>query len=172
MEFTPINLLNFLTVAPNLVPEVFQKPSIRHPIAVSLGAIAGALSRYYLSLWLAKAFGTGFPYATIFVNLTGSFLMGLLTTLILERTLLISPEMRLLIAIGFLGSYTTFSSYELDAMNLLNQVNWRSPMTISLAVKPIAYWLGSSIGGLFCLYLGIVVTKIIKLGKLRLRNEV
>ena len=103
MELAFINLLDLLTVAPNLVPEVFHQPSVRNPIAVSLGAIAGALSRYYLSLWLAKTFGTGFPYATVFVNLTGSFLMGLVTTLILERTLLISPEVRLLIAVGFLN---------------------------------------------------------------------
>lgn len=158
-----INLLNFLTVAPNLVPEVFQKPSVRNPIAVSLGAIAGALSRYYLSLWIAKAFGTGFPYATIFVNLTGSFFMGLLTTLILERTLLISPEISLLIAVGFLGSYTTFSSYELDAMNLVREFSWQ-PMTLSLVVKPIAYWLGSAVCGFFCLYLGMVVAKMVKIG--------
>jgi|GEM_PF-49081 len=162
MESAPINLLNFLTAAPHLVPEVFEKPSVRNPIAVSLGAIAGALSRYYLSLWLAKSFGTGFPYATIFVNLTGSFLMGLVTTLILERTLLVSPELRLLVAIGFLGSYTTFSSYELDTMNLFSQVSWRSPMTLSLVIKPITYWLGSAVSGLFCLYLGIVVAKIVR----------
>ena len=162
MELAFINLLNFLTVAPNLVPEVFQKPSVGNPIAVSLGAIAGALSRYYLSIWIAQAFGTGFPYATIVVNLTGSFLMGLVTTLILERILLISPEISLFIAVGFLGSYTTFSSYELDAMNLVREFNWSTPMTPSLAVKPIAYWLGSAVGGFFCLYLGIVVAKMVK----------
>lgn len=140
---------------------MFQQPSVRNPIAVGLGAIAGALSRYYLSLWMVEAFGTGFPYATIFVNLTGSFFMGLITTLILERTLLISPEIRLLIAVGFLGSYTTFSSYELDTMNLVREFSWQ-PMTLSLVVKPIAYWLGSAVGGFFCLYLGIIIAKAIK----------
>ena len=153
MELDRINLFNFLTIAPHLVPEVFSKPSVRNPIAVSLGAVAGALSRYYLSLWIAKVLGTGLPYATIFINLTGSFLMGLLTTLILERTLLISPEIRLLVAIGFLGSYTTFSTYELDTLNLVLNFNW---------YKAIAYWLGSAFFGFLFLYLGIIVARAIE----------
>lgn len=152
MELASINLLNFLIIAPHLVPEVFQKPSVRNPIAVSLGAITGALSRYYLSLWLANI-GTGFPYATILVNLTGSFFMGLLTTLISERVLLISPEMRLLIAVGFLGSYTTFSSYELDTMNLWRGYTWQ---------VAIAYWSLSSVCGFGCLYLGIIVARVVR----------
>jgi fluoride exporter len=159
---SPLNLLNFLTITPNLLPQVFHKPSIRNPLAVSLGAIAGALSRYYLSLWVAKALGTAFPYATMLINLTGSFFMGLITTLILERTLLIAPEISLLITVGFLGSYTTFSSYELDAMNLLRESGWQTPTTIFLAVKPIAYWLGSAILGFLCLYLGILVARAVR----------
>ena len=152
MELDGINLLNFLTIAPHLVPEVFSKPSVRNPIAVSLGSTAGALSRYYLSIWVVKIFGAGFPYATILVNLTGSFFLGLLTTLILERTLVISPEMRLLIAVGFLGSYTTFSTYELDTINLLRN-SWQAA---------IAYWLLCAVCGLLCLYLGIIVARVIK----------
>jgi CrcB protein len=61
-----------LTVAPRLVPEVLQQPAVRNPIAVSLGAIAGALSRYYLSLWFAQRFGTNFPYGTFFINITAN----------------------------------------------------------------------------------------------------
>jgi fluoride exporter len=169
MEFIPLNLFDFLTITPNLVylvPEVFQKSSVRNPLAVTLGAIAGALSRYYLSLWVTKALGTGFPYATMLINLTGSFLMGLITTLIVERTLLISPEISLLITVGFLGSYTTFSSYELDTMNLLREFGWQTPTTLSmtllLAVKPIFYWLGSAILGFLCLYLGTIVARTVR----------
>lgn len=141
---------------------MFQKPSIRNPLAVSLGAIAGALSRYYLSIWVAKTLGTAFPYATMLVNLTGSFLMGLITTLISERTLLISPEISLLITVGFLGSYTTFSSYELDAMNLLRRSSWQTQMKLLWVIKAIAYWLGSAILGFLCLYLGILVARAMK----------
>ena len=153
MDLPSINLLNFLTSAPHLVPEVFQKPSLRNPIAVSLGAIAGALSRYYLSLWSIEVFGASFPYATILVNLTGSFAMGLLTTLILEQGLSLLPEIRLLIVIGFLGSYTTFSSYELDTVNLVRDSRLNSAFI---------YWLGSAAVGYFSLYLGIVFAKMLK----------
>ena len=154
MELALKNLLNFLTVAPHLVPEVFSKQSVRNPIAVSLGAIAGSLSRYYLSIWLAQRFGTSFPYATIFINLTGSFTMGLITTLVLERTLLLAPEVRLLIAVGFIGSYTTFSTYELDTVNLVRKSGINTAFV---------YWLGSAVLGSLSLYLGIVMARFVKI---------
>ncbi len=148
------NLVHLITVAPHFISEVLEKTSVRNPIAISLGAIAGSLSRYYLSIWLAQRFGTGFPYATLFVNLTGSFAMGLLTTLILERALLISPEIRLLIAVGFLGSYTTFSTYELDSISLIrdSQLN-----------KAFIYWLGSAVLGSIVLYLGIITARLLRI---------
>ena len=152
MEFVPDRLFDFLTVAPHFVPEVLQKPSARNPIAVSLGAIAGSLSRYYLSLWLPQIFGVDFPYATLAVNLSGSFAMGIITTLTVERALSIAPEVFLLIAIGFLGSYTTFSSYELDTINL-TRFSWQ---------RAIFYWFGSAVCGFLCLYLGVLFTKVIK----------
>ncbi|WP_052055860.1 fluoride efflux transporter CrcB [Myxosarcina sp. GI1] len=154
MELILNNLFNFITIAPHFVPEVLQKPSVRNPIAVSLGAISGSLSRYYLSLWLPQILGTDFPYATLFVNLSGSFAMGIIITLVLERALPIAPEIRLLIAIGFLGSYTTFSSYELDTVNLIREFSWQTA---------IFYWFGSAISGFFFLYLGIVFARVIRL---------
>jgi CrcB protein len=132
---------------------MIQTPAIRNPLAVSLGAIAGALSRYYLTIWFIHYFGRSFPHATLVINLTGSFAMGLLTTLIIDRTLLISPELRLLIAVGFLGSYTTFSTYELDTMNLLQKSN------LSTA---FLYWFGSATGGYLSLYLGSIVAKLFR----------
>jgi fluoride exporter len=132
---------------------MFQTLAIRNPLAVSLGAIAGALSRYYITIWFIHYFGRGFPHATLVINLTGSFAMGLLTTLVIDRTLLISPELRLLIAVGFLGSYTTFSTYELDTMNLLQESN------LSTA---FLYWFGSATGGYLSLYLGSIVAKLFR----------
>jgi fluoride exporter len=132
---------------------VLEKQSIRNPIAVSIGAIAGSLSRYYLSIWIAQRLGTSFPYATLIINLTGSLAMGIFTTLVLERTLLLSPDICLLIATGFLGSYTTFSSYELDTMNLIQASGFN---------KAIIYWLGSAVMGFICLYLGIVTARLIR----------
>ena len=119
-------------------------PAIRAPLAVSLGAIPGALSRYYLTLALTRWLGTSFPYGTFIINVTGSLVMGFFITLTLERALT-SPELRLLVATGFLGAYTTFSSYELDTFNLLQSGNK------NLA---LAYWLGSAVLGFWGLEVG------------------
>jgi fluoride exporter len=153
MKFSLSNLNYFVTITSDFIPQVLEKQSVRNPIAVSLGAIAGALSRYYLSIWLAQRLGTSFPYATLIVNLTGSFALGLLTSLVLERVLPISPEVRLLIATGFLGSYTTFSTYELDTINLVQESSFN---------KAIIYWFGSAVMGAGSLYLGIMAARFMR----------
>jgi CrcB protein len=119
-------------------------PAVRVPLAISLGAIAGALSRYYLTLGFSQWLGTAFPFGTFVINLSGAFIMGFFATLAVERTI-ISPDLRLMIAVGFLGSYTTCSSYQLDAERLLMSGSWE----ISLL-----YWIGSAILGVLCLELG------------------
>ncbi len=87
-------------------------------LLISLGAILGANARYWLSGWIAERIGVSFPFGTLVVNLSGSFILGLFLTLTTER-FLIAPEWRLLIAIGFLGSYTTFSTYTYESMTLI-----------------------------------------------------
>ena len=81
---------------------MLQDPNLRYPIAISLGAVAGALSRYYITLWFANRFGTAFPYGTFFINITGCLAMGFFVTLALERVATIAPEVRLMLATGFL----------------------------------------------------------------------
>lgn len=122
-----------------------MKPDLRAPIAVSMGAIPGALSRYYLGLWTTQQLGSGFPYGTMMVNLSGCFVMGLFTTLALGRWITIAPEIRLLIATGFLGAYTTFSSYELDTLILLSEEGM---------VADLLYWLGSAVFGVIAIQAG------------------
>lgn len=143
--------LQLLTVAPSFGPELLRQPAVRNPIAVSFGAIAGALSRYYLSLWFAQRFGVGFPYGTFFINLTGCFAMGFFVTLALERVAKIPPEVRLLVAVGFLGSYTTFSTYGLDTITLLRN---RTFLEAGL------YWVGSAILGIICVQLGMILARL------------
>jgi CrcB protein len=87
-------------------------------LIISIGAVLGANARYWLGGWAAERFGTTFPYGTLIINLTGSFVLGLFITLITDR-FLVDPNWRLLVAIGFLGSYTTFSSYTYESVNLL-----------------------------------------------------
>ncbi len=124
------------------------------PIAVSLGAIPGALSRYYLTVLFSKWFGASFPYGTFFINLSGSLLMGFFATLAIER-ILTSLELQLLITTGFLGSYTTFSTYALDISVLLRGRD---------RAKALFYWLGSSVLGGLCLEVGVVLAKFLHHG--------
>ncbi|MBE9205731.1 fluoride efflux transporter CrcB [Nostoc sp. LEGE 06077] len=124
---------------------MLQNSALRTPASISLGAIAGALSRYYLGLWFTQLFGQEFPFSTLIINVSGCFVMGLFTILVLGRLITIHPDIRLLVSTGFLGSYTTFSTYELDVVKLLQQ---RS-IEVSLV-----YWLSSPILSLLSLLLG------------------
>lgn len=87
---------------------------------ISLGAIVGASSRYFVSRFVARAVSASFPYGTLLINITGSFILGLFMVWSTERALA-DPRWRLLVAIGFCGSYTTFSSYAFESFSLFEQ---------------------------------------------------
>jgi fluoride exporter len=123
---------------------------IKAVIAISLGAIGGALSRYWLSLWIANHYGTALPIATLTINLTGCLAMGFFTTMILERGFPSAPEIRLMVTVGFLGSYTTFSTYGLETTLLLRD---------SQPVLGWLYGLGSCFLGVACIQLGTVIAR-------------
>lgn len=90
---------------------------------ISLGAFLGAGLRYYLSRVVARLISSSFPYGTLLINVTGSFLLGLFLTWTTERVLA-DPRWRLFIAIGFCGSYTTFSSYAYETIVYFEQGQW------------------------------------------------
>ncbi|RHW77157.1 fluoride efflux transporter CrcB [Colwellia sp. RSH04] len=87
---------------------------------VALGGACGASLRFYISQLVLNWLGKGFPFATLLVNITGSFIMGVLYQLIEHEILDISVH-RTLIGIGFLGAFTTFSTFSLDTLLLLQQ---------------------------------------------------
>jgi fluoride exporter len=87
-------------------------------LIISMGAILGANCRYWLGGWAVQRFGAAFPYGNLIINLSGSFLLGLFMALVMDRFLVV-PQWRLFVAIGFLGSYTTFSSYTYESVNLM-----------------------------------------------------
>jgi len=90
---------------------------------IALGAIVGASARYFLSGYVARTFSSTFPYGTLIINVTGSLLLGFFLVLTEERVL-VDPRWRLLVAIGFCGSYTTFSSYAFESFAFMEQGQW------------------------------------------------
>lgn len=86
-------------------------------LLITLGAALGANARYWIGVWMARQWGVAFPYGTLFVNVTGSLALGFLVGLTSQR-MPITPELRLLLAVGFLGSYTTFSSFAVESLAL------------------------------------------------------
>lgn len=92
-------------------------------LAISVAAIVGANLRYFLSRVAAREFGSAFPYGTLGINIIGSFIVGFFVIWTSERVL-IDPRWRLLVVIGFCGSFTTFSSYAFESMAFFEQGQW------------------------------------------------
>jgi CrcB protein len=111
---------------------------------IMAGALAGAPLRYFLGSRVQEAWGAGFPAGTLFVNISGCFLIGVLATLAEERDFL-SREARLLLITGLLGSYTTFSAFGYETLDLLRDNHvWRAiaNVVVSCAAGVVAAWLG------------------------------
>ncbi len=90
---------------------------------VALGSAFGAGSRYALSRYVAKIISPEIPYGTLIINVTGSFVLGWFMIWTTERVFA-DPRWRLIVAIGFCGSYTTFSSYAFESFALFEQGHW------------------------------------------------
>lgn len=90
---------------------------------ISIGAVLGANARYFLSRWAARALSPTFPYGTLIINITGSFVIALFLVWTSERAI-VDPRWRMLVVIGFCGAYTTFSSYAFETMYYFQQGHW------------------------------------------------
>ena len=90
---------------------------------IALGAVVGASARYFLSTLITRGFSSAFPFGTLLINITGSLILGFFLVFSTERALL-DPRWRLLVAIGFCGSYTTFSSFAFESFALVEQGQW------------------------------------------------
>ncbi|WP_417223316.1 fluoride efflux transporter CrcB [Amphritea sp.] len=91
-----------------------------HLISVAVGGAAGAMARYWVSGVLINNAQFKLPYGTLICNALGSFLMGICFVLIMEKAR-ISPELRPLLMVGFLGAFTTFSTFSLEAVTMLQE---------------------------------------------------
>jgi fluoride exporter len=92
-------------------------------LAISLAAMVGANLRYVISRLAARELGPVFPYGTLAINIIGSFIVGFFVIWTTERVLL-DPRWRLLVVVGFCGSFTTFSSYAFESMAFFEQGQW------------------------------------------------
>lgn len=87
-------------------------------LLIGAGGFLGAISRYYVSKGSTLVLGNRIPYGTLIVNVLGSFLLGLIFTLSVEK-LAVSENMRFFIAVGFLGAFTTFSTFSVETLYLI-----------------------------------------------------
>ena len=92
---------------------------------VALGGAIGSVARYQVSLWASGKFGASFPYGTLIVNVAGCYLIGLFMIIATEKQLL-PPYWRLLVASGFLGGLTTFSSFSYETLKLAQDGAWQA----------------------------------------------
>lgn len=116
-------------------------------IAISIGAILGANARYLVGTWLAQRVGTGFPWPTIAINLAGSFLLGLVLVLTAERGF--GPWwVRPAVAVGFLGSFTTFSAFSVETLGLIERGDLTGALgnaAASVLLCVAGAWVGATI---------------------------
>lgn len=116
-------------------------------LAIAAGGSIGAVMRFFVSTGIYSWLGKGFPYGTLAVNVIGSLLMGLLYELFLQR-LSVSPEVRAVLLVGFLGAFTTFSTFSIETINLIEQGDVLKAITNVLAsviLCVLAAWVGLQI---------------------------
>lgn len=127
---------------------LFEVP-VKNFWAVAIGAAIGGVSRYYLSLFATVRLGDALPWATLIINVTGSFLLGFLM-----RFALASPsasvELRLLLATGLCGGYTTFSTYSYEVALLIEEGQYE---------RAAAYAFGSIVLALLATFAGFILAR-------------
>jgi fluoride exporter len=118
---------------------------------IGTGGFIGSVARYVLSQWMQRMFETTFPIGTLFVNILGSFIIGIIYALS-EKGGILSPELRMFLAVGICGGFTTFSSFAYENLNMLSLQQYFYT----------ALYIGASlILGLLAVYLGNLSIRIL-----------
>lgn len=123
---------------------------MRASVGIAAAGALGALARYGLEGLISRRAG-GFPWGTFLINVSGAFLLGFLFTVLTER-FLVSPWLRSTITIGFLGAYTTFSTFSLETFRLLADGSY---------LFGLANAVGSLTAGLVAVYAGVVLGRVV-----------
>ncbi|HEY0868714.1 MAG TPA: fluoride efflux transporter CrcB [Fimbriimonas sp.] len=119
-------------------------------LLIFLGAGLGGNARYWIGGWVADRTGPAFPWPTLAVNVSGGFLIGLAATVLLQQQ---EPlPWRLFLIVGFLGGYTTFSTFSIETMNLLSEKSY---------APALANVLSSLLGSLLATWIGLVLGRIL-----------
>jgi len=116
-------------------------------VVVGVGGFLGAIARYALGAYIGGRYGVRFPLGTFVINVSGSFLIGLILTLLARTTA--SAYWRYLIPIGFIGAYTTFSTFEYETLRAIQDGQLMTGflnIALSLVIGFIAVWAGAAIG--------------------------
>lgn len=121
---------------------MFAEPAV----LIGIGGILGANARYLVSVWAARRIGASFPYGTMIVNLSGSFVLGIMATAIVGRVVS-EPEVRLLVSVGFLGAYTTFSTFAFESVSLIRRRAY-ALATVNVLASTVLGLLGAWIGAM------------------------
>ena len=115
---------------------------------VGVGGFIGAIARFWLGGYIGEKLGTRFPYGTFVINISGSFLVGLVMTLLTSKSYL-NPNWRYLVPIGFIGAYTTFSAFEYETLRTIQDGQFMIAslnVVLSVVFGFIAVWAGVIMG--------------------------
>lgn len=117
-------------------------------VMVGIGGFAGSIARYWLGSYIGEKVGTRFPYGTFVINISGSFLIGLIMSLLAEK-MRWNPNWIYLVPIGFIGAYTTFSTFEYETLRTVQDGQFLTAflnITLSVVTGFVAVWAGAAAG--------------------------
>ena len=120
-------------------------------LLVGAGGFAGSIARFWMSAYTGQRLGTRFPYGTFLVNLSGSFLIGLVMALLTSKTGL-SPNWRYFVPVGFIGGYTTFSAFEYETLRAMQDGQFNVAIlnvVLSVVAGFVMVWIGWMAGKTF-----------------------
>jgi fluoride exporter len=115
---------------------------------IAVGGAGGAIARFLVGTYIGQRMGARFPYGTFVINMSGSFLIGLIMTMLAERTHM-SPQWRYFIPIGFIGAYTTFSTFEYETLRSVQDgqiIAGGLNVVLSVVIGFFLVWLGMVLG--------------------------